>query len=238
MNSQINLSSSLTLNNNGSDAYIGDTINATYTVKNSANFAITTGLGICARLNGVNVDLGYNSNLTIPANSTINISYSYTANASGSYNIFICSQLPNGLWAGSYYPYDITNNLTRSYNFTIYPNPLVTSSVNISPQTSTTPTVGQTVSATFTITNSSSSSVNIGQMILAVRDSNGTNYDFPLSSSITIAGNSTYTYSQSAIFTKPGQYTYFISNLQNGSWNTNYPISGSGITRSGSFTIY
>ena len=235
----INLSSGLSISPSKSNYYVGDSLTASYTVKNNANFSVNVGgLGICARLNGANVDLGFNPSVTIGANSSTTISYTTSLTDQGSLNLFICSQIPNGDWAGSYYPYDITNTLIRSSTITVNPNPLITTSVSISPQSNTTPTAGQNVTASFTITNSSSSSVNIGQMALAVRNSNGGNFDFALTSPITISPNTSYTYSQSQVFANAGQYTFFVVNFKNGVWNTNYPTPGANTITSGSFKIY
>jgi hypothetical protein len=236
INGSIQLDSSLSISSS-STIYVGDKITASYTVKNESSFPISAGgFGVCARLNGKNYDFGFSNNETIQANSSINISYSKTISEPGNLDIFICSfneQL--GGWVGNIYPYNIDGYI-RNNSFAVKDNPLITSGVTISPAN---PVSGQPVTASMEITNASSSSITIETLVIAARDPNGKNVDFPADTNVTIPANSTYKYSKTKTFSAPGNYTFFISGIKNGYWNNSYPESdiNSSITRSGSFVI-
>jgi len=227
INGSITISKGLTIDK--SPIYVGDTITASYKVSNSANYNIQAGgLGVCARLNGINYDFGYNPQVTIPANSEITITYSKKMTQPGGMEVLICSYLPQvGRWTSDIYPYNI-NKLIRTISSKVQDNPLITTSVATNP---THPIAGQTVTATFTVTNASSSSVDVGALIVAARDPSGKNVDFPLTENVVIAANSTYTYSKSRVLAVPGSYTLFVSRFKDGAWNANYLKAAVGINK-------
>ena len=76
----------------------------------------------------------------------------------------------------------------------------------------------------FDISNATGSPINIGGMAVAVRDSAGNNYDYPLQDMV-VPARSTVTYSQTKQFTKEDTYSFEIVNFQNGYWNNTQPIS-------------
>jgi hypothetical protein len=235
INGSIQLDSSLSISSS-STIYVGDKITASYTVKNESSFPISAGgFGVCARLNGKNYDFGFSNNETIQANSSINISYSKTISEPGNLDIFICSfneQL--GGWVGNIYPYNIDGYI-RNNSFAVKDNPLITSGVTISPAN---PVSGQPVTASMEITNASSSSITIETLVIAARDPNGKNVDFPADTNVTIPANSTYKYSKTKTFTDSGNYSFFTSSIKDGSWNNSYPkSSSSSIVRSGSLIV-
>ena len=235
INGSIQLSSSLTTNS-PSTSYVGDQITATYAIKNESEFPISAGgFGICARLNGKNYDFGFSNNVTIPANGLVNISYSKTISEPGNLDIFVCSFNDKlGGWVGNIYPYNI-DGYVRSGSFTVKDNPLITSNVVLSP---TNPIVGKPVTATIAITNSSNNPVTLETIVVAARDAGGRNVDFPADSNITIAANSTYTYTKTRDFTTPGSHIFFVSSIKGGFWNNSYPESNnSSIIRNGSFVV-
>ena len=234
INGTITISQPLTVNK--SNIVVGDTINASYEVSNSANYNVIAGeFGICARINGKNYDLGFNSESTIAANSKKIITYSKTINEAGDINIFTCSFLDQlGGWASDKYPYNISN-LQRTLTIQVKDNPLITTNVSFSPAS---PAAGQPVTAAFTITNASSSSVNAGSPVVAMRSPNGRNVDFAMDEPVTIAANSTYTYSKTTTFNEAGTYTFFVSNYKDGGWNADYPKSSdSNILRKGTIQV-
>lgn len=233
VNGTLSISSGLLLDATSYAA--GDTVTASYEVTNSADFAVQAGgLGICARQNGQNLDFGYKAANEIPAKGKITVSYPRQITNSGDLTIFICSfHTQLGGWAGDRYPYN-PGSLPKSVAAIINDNPLVTTSVSFNPAT---PIIGQPVTATFSITNSSSNPVTIGAPALAVRGPNRINADFSLDSLITIGAGSTYTYSKTNTFTVPGTHNYFITNKKDGVWNDNYPKSGPSAARSGSIEV-
>lgn len=234
INSPIILSKQLMINDDS--PLVGDVVTASYEVSNSASYDIQAGgFGVCARLDGINYDFGFITSNIITASGKKTISFSKKIDKSGTLNIFICSYLSQmGGWVGDRYPYNI-NILTKNITLKVQDNPLITTSVSLSP---TEPAINQPVTATFAITNSGSSPVDIGKVAIAVRDPDGKNADFPPDIDITIQANSTYTFSKQKIFTKTGKYTFFFSNYKNGVWDSSYPKSmNNSIIRSGSFTI-
>ena len=67
--------------------------------------------------------------------------------------------------------------------------------------------------------------------MIAARDPNGLNIDFPLTTNIVIAANSTYTYSQSRILNVSGTNTFYITRYKDGAWNANYLKAAVGVDR-------
>jgi len=80
------------------------------------------------------------------------------------------------------------------------------------------------ITISFDLRNNTNASVNVGSMMVAVRDANGNNYDFGFTP-MTIAGGATATYSATTTLANEGIYTFWITNLSNGQWNDNYPVS-------------
>ncbi len=233
-NGTITISKGLTVNK--SSVLAGDTVTASYEITNSANYTVEAGgFGICARLNGENYDFGFNPTNNIPNNSSLTVSYSKKIENSGTLMIFSCSFLPQiGGWVGDTYPYNI-NNLTKTSTLQVKENPLITTGVSFSP---TSPAIGQPVTATFTVTNSSSSPVSMGSPTVAVRGPRGTNYDFTAESNVTIPANSTFTYSKTRTFTEAGAYIFFTSTLKDNIWNEGYPkLANDNIVRWGTLQV-
>ena len=234
INGTITISKALT--SNKASALVGDTVTVSYEITNSANYAVEAGgFGICARLNGENYDFGFSPNNNIPANSSLTVSYSKKIEKSGSLVIFSCSFLPQvGGWVGDIYPYN-PNNLAKTSTLQVKENPLITTGVSFSPAN---PAVGQLVTVTFTVTNSSSSAVNMGSPTVAVRGPRGTNYDFVAESNVTIPANSTFTYSKTRTFTEAGSYIFFTSTLKDNIWNEGYPkVANDNIVRWGTLQV-
>ncbi len=77
----------------------------------------------------------------------------------------------------------------------------------------------------FDIRNTTGAPINIGGMTVAMRNSSGANFDYPLRS-MTIPAYSTATYQESQVLPAVGEYSMWISNLSNNSWKNDYPVSG------------
>ena len=235
INANVTLSKPLSLDTSN-QLVRGNIITASYEVSNSADYDVSAGgLGICARINGNWYDFGFNDQNIIPARGKITLSYTKTLDQAGTLDIITCSYNASiGGWASLKYPYN-TDGLQRTLSSTVQDNPLVTSSVTLTPAS---PAAGQPVTATMNITNASASPVNIGLIVMAARDSTGKNVDFPFDKDVIIPANSTYNYSETKTFTSPGTYSIFIANLRNNVWSMAYPKSrDSAILRSTSFTI-
>lgn len=115
-----------------------------------------------------------------------------------------------------------------------YGSVLITSPLNV---TSSEGPMGfytqRSVNVSFDIQNTMSSSQNIGDMMTAVRDSQGNNYDFGRQSIVLNPGQ-TYHYSASQVFNNEETYSFSIANYQSAyGWSTNFPASSNtSLTRS------
>lgn len=236
VNGSIVLASNLTVDKPLTNIVQNDIITASFKVENKSTSTVNVGgLGICARLNGQWYDFGFIHNNSLAANSEKTISFSKRIASSGNLELFTCSYNDAlGGWANGSYPYNGTGTVRRLLA-TVKPSPLLNSSVSISQGPLY---AGTDVGASFTIQNTSNQAVNIGRMVLAVRDSKGNNYDFPSENAIIPAGG-TYIFNQLQSFRDAGEYTYFLTNRSSdGNWDTSYPSSASsGIARKGSFSI-
>jgi hypothetical protein len=233
-NGSIVLQSAITLDK--STYYKGDTVHASYIIANNSDISVDVGtVGICARINGQNYDFG-TASLSMNPRSTYTVSYSRTLDQNGVISVFVCSYNSTlGGWVGDYYPY-ANDSTARQRDAFVYDNPLVSSNLSISPSA---PTLFQPVTVTFTLQNSSSNPITIPAVGVAVRDPNGNNVGYPGDSNVTIAANSSYTYSKTKTFiSAPGTYRFWITSLVNNAWNDNYPSSSSGIARTLNTTIY
>ncbi len=208
----------------------GDTINAWFEIKNTADVEVNVGgLGVCARLNGKNYDFGFSHQNKIAPNGRLVFTYNKSIDESGSLTLFICSYNEAvGGWASSFYPYN-TSGLNRSLTFSVADNPTITTGLALS---QVSPVSGQITTATFTIRNDSNTAINIGSLTVAGRSPTGSNVDFPVVNDVIVPAGGEYTYNQSRSFSQPGSnYRFFIANW-NGVWSTTYPGSASdGIVR-------
>ncbi len=83
----------------------------------------------------------------------------------------------------------------------------------------------RSVTVSFDVQNTTNSPQNIGDMMVAVRGSDGSNYDFGRKS-VTIAPGDTYHYSAAQTFNSEDTYTFSIANYQSSTgWSANFPSS-------------
>ena len=237
LNGNIQISKSLTVSSlSDATVYQGETVSASYEVSNTANYdTLVGGLGVCARINGEYYDFGFDGYVVVPANGKRVISYSKKIDQTGSLTMMVCSyHYSLGGWVGGFYPYDTSGTFVRSVTKQVKANPLITTNATFSPND---PIAGQPLTASITITNSSPVDVNIGALVFAARDKNGTNYDFPADLNIIVPANGTITYSKTRSFDSAGIYSYFLANLKDNQWSMTYPASNSGLVRNGTFEI-
>ena len=193
------------------------------TITNSSGSPINIGsMVIGARdPSGRNVDFGIVNDVTIPANGTYDYSSTRKFTSAGNYSLFIANW--NNVWSTSY-PKSYDGSVVRSMTVNVKDNPLITTGIQLSPAN---PNIGDNVTATMTITNSSGSPINIGSMVIGARDPSGRNVDFGIVNDVTIPANGTYDYSSTRKFTSAGNYSLFIANWNN-VWSTSYPKSYDG----------
>lgn len=202
----------------------GQAVTATVKIHNAGSSPVNIGsLVVAARSpSGGNADFPIQNDVIIPAGATYTYSKTKSFSSTGNHTLFIARW--SGVWSTSY-PKSADGSVLRQTTVNILDNPLITTGIGLS---DTSPTIGQPVTATMTITNASASPINIGTMVIAARDSLGNNVDFGVVNDVTIAANGgTYTYSKVRSFSASGSYTLFIANW-NGVWSTTYPKSASG----------
>jgi hypothetical protein len=223
INGSIQMGSSLQVTGPTSP-YIGDTVTASYQVKNTASFDIDAGgLGVCARMNGQNYDFGFIDHKIVPANGTATVSFSKKLDTAGALNLFTCSYNSQLGWASSFYPYDINGDISRQANLTVSDSPIITSGLILGPANFA---INQPVTAYLSIKNFSSADINIGSLTVAARDPGGGNVDFPIKNDVIIPANSQANLTWTRSFTTPGNYTFYLAHW-NGVWDTSYPHSAS-----------
>ena len=74
----------------------------------------------------------------------------------------------------------------------------------------------------FDMYNDSNNSIDVGGMAVAVRDSSGRNYDYPLRSMV-VPAKSYATYTETKTFNKEDDYTFSVANYSGGIWRSDYP---------------
>lgn len=230
------ISSSVTVDSSDR-LYAGDLITARTAIKNIGPVPVSIGdLAIAVRDEaGNNYDFPVANNITVPANSTLPIERSRILPKAGKYTYFLASYR-NGTWSTAY-PITESSAIVRSSTMTLKENPLLVSSLKI---TDSSPAIGHATTATFSIKNSSSNPVYLGNLLVAARDRSGKNVDFPTDTNITIAPNETYTYSKTRSFSTIGEHTAFFANYnsQTDSWNFKTPAGADeSITRSLAFKV-
>jgi hypothetical protein len=234
VNGGATLSAGLTLDK---PTYVnGDTVTASYQVKNISSVAIDVGVvGVCARSGSTNYDFGTQILSLQPLETKI-ITFSKKVQISGVLSVFICSYNETlGGWVGTFYPY-ANDTIARQRDAYIYENPLLINGLSVTPAN---PSIGQNVTAAFTIQNASSNPVTLPFIAVTARDPSGINVGFPGDSNVTIAPNSTYSYTKVRTFSgAPGTYKFWITALRNNTWDDNYPSSASGVIRQLTQTIY
>ncbi len=205
-------------------------VTATFTIRNNSSSPVTVPFVAVAVRDAANNNVGFpgDSNVVIAANSTYTYSKTRTFTGNpGSYRFFVTS-FSNNIWDDAR-PANLPS-APRSITAKVYNNPVISTGLGLSPSS---PSIGEPVTASFTVQNNSSSSVTIPSIGVAVRDAAGNNVGFPGDSNVVIAANSTYTYSKTRTFTgNPGSYRFFVTSFVNGSWNDGYPEALDGIGRS------
>jgi hypothetical protein len=205
-----------------SNPVAGEEVTANFVITNDSEASVNLGLLVVAARDpsGKNVDLPGDEDVVVAAHSTYTYTKSRVFDADGSYTFFIAN-LRGSTWITTY-PTAINNTINRGASLTIKANPVLTTNLSVSPSN---PKVGDTVSAAVTIRNDSPLPVNIGHLVIAARDPQGKNVDFPSDLTLTIPANSSVTYTKSRAFSVAGSYKFFLADFRNNVWSTTYPES-------------
>lgn len=212
----------------------GEPVTASFVMQNNGPADVNIGrIFVAARdPSGNNVDFPSVSNVVVPANGTYTYTQSRSMVAGGNYSLFVAN-FRNNKWDMNY-PKTASSGIARKISVSFKDNPLMTGNLTLSPAN---PSAGQNVTATFTLTNSTSTPVNVGRMLVAGRTPTGANVDFPSATDVIVPANGTYMYSQSRTMPSTGRYSFFVANNRAGLWDMNYPKSASGVSRTTSATV-
>jgi hypothetical protein len=211
----------------------GKNVTASFQVTNPSASPINLGLMAVAVRDpaGRIVDYPADNNVIIQPGATYTYTKTQAFSALGSYGFQIVNYRTGIGW-------NVTTPGgagTRALTATVKQNPRVVSSLSLSPAS---PIAGQNVTATYQIRNDADTAVTVGLMAVAVRGPQGQNYDYAPDTNVTIAPNSTYTYSATQTFPGSGQYGFQIVNYRSDfGWNTNYPVLDSGVAGSASLQV-
>ena len=140
---------------------VGETVTLSYAVKNmGANSVDTGGLWMCVYYNNKAFGLGGDRKVLAP-NETLTISGDLILNATGTFRVVSCGDVPNGTGWLYGYPY-ASSDAERDKTFTIDKSPLLISQAITS--SSATPKVGETVTLSYAVKNMGANSVDTGTL--------------------------------------------------------------------------
>jgi hypothetical protein len=215
---------------------LGQTISGTFTITNKGNAAITfSRLVIGGRLNNDNTcaggcpDFTFANNITLNPGASFNYSGTQLMSRAGSYGFYVAYQKTDGSWVTNV-PADpgVANTANVSVaQATGTPNPVVTSSLLISPngpyQT------GNTLTAQFTITNKGNAAITFTRLVAGGRLNNdgtcaGGCPDFTFANDVTLNPGVSYNYSGTQLMSRAGSYNFYVAYQKtDGSWVTSVP---------------
>ncbi len=139
------------------------------------------------------------------------------------------------------YPGSSAQYYSGSYNFvaayeqwfgSTHAATMITTGLQISQDQYGTTNTNVPVRVSFTITNNTSNTVDLGQMAVAGYDAAGNNVGYPLER-IVMPPYTTYIYSEAQTFSREDTYTFWITSVSSGGvWSDSYPTSaGISVTR-------
>lgn len=218
------------LSGSTSDLHVGQMNTLSFQIKNYGSTAIQPGkVGLALRdPQGNNRDPRWDTP-TINPGQTYTYSVDIMPDQTGVWSAAIGNYQDAVGWNSSL-PVSENSAISRSLTFNVAPSATVTSGLTLSPAQVY---AGDPVNTTFTVTNFSNTPVSIGKMGVAVRDAKDNNLDIGYDDNVTIAANSTYTFTKSAVFTNASQLRLSIANYQSSlGWNDTSPaLDSSSVVR-------
>lgn len=215
----------------------GQPATATFTIKNESDAPIYVGSVFVAARDpyGNNIDFPAEEDLTIPANSTYTYSKSRILYATGKYSFFFANYHRNNDSWHMGYPRSVDGSVQRSIQREVVSNPVVVSNLSVIEGGK----VGSQTTVAIDVRNDGDSPTSVGTFMVAARDPQGRNVDFPAEPAFEIPPHSTRRFTSSRTFTAPGKYTFFTATYNGGIWYRNtYPASvDSSIIREISYPI-
>lgn len=189
---------------------VNQSTTATFTVQNTGGSAISVPYFL------VGARDPSNANVDFPASASVTLQpgqqYTYSASRSfataGAYTA----------WP-AYFDGTNWNQLATPASFTVQaPSPgqlTLTTALALSPAG---PAVGQSTTATFTITNTGGSPVSVQYFLAGARDPSNANVDFPASAAVTLQPGQSYNYSGTRSFSTAGTYTAWPAYFDGTNW--------------------
>lgn len=216
----------------------GDTVSASFIVRNDeANTVKLDEIRVITHdANGRRHDFPSVKDVSIGPGQQLKYYKRRVLNGSGSYRLSIEARLPSGAWSRTW-PVSSSGSIVRQRNITVQPVPdiSVTRDLYFSPKS---PLKGQLTSASFKIRNNESSSVTIPSLVVAARNKNGTNVNFPAVYNLTLNPGEIYTYYERRTFGSIGEHNIWIAaKFPSGRWSTSWPYSSSGIQTRRTFDV-
>ncbi len=210
------------------DAREGDTLTASFKLKNFGTTSIKPGLLKVEAFDSSGKQYQFPStdpNLTIAPGAEYTYSQTRTSPALGTYTFRIVNY-NNSIGWNTALPSSEFSSIARQVKLTVKHPVEITSSLSITPAS---PTAGSPFSASFSVHNFGTTSINIGLLKVEAFDSSGNQYQFASTDpNLTIAPGADYTYSQSTTLAKTGTYTFRIVNKHpTFGWNFTLPSSQS-----------
>jgi hypothetical protein len=217
-------------------AKVGDTLSATFTITNRGGQSITFNRLLAGgRMDGDPncaagcPDFSSASNITLSPGQ----SYSYTGSRkfdrAGAYSHFVSFQKSDGNWVTNV---DTEGGAANSVRITVTAapaRPVVTASLKLS---SGSAKVGDTLSASLTITNRGGQPITLSRLLAGGRMDGDPNCtagcpDFSPANNITLSPGQSYNYKGTRKFDRAGNYSYFAAyQKSDGSWVTNVDTEG------------
>jgi hypothetical protein len=220
-----------------SSAHQGETITATFTMKNFSTKPVNIGrTKVQGSLKGKQYDFPSTpNNLTLQPGQEYTYSNSLDLPDVGKYTFTLMNIRDSVGWSSNF-PVSESSSIARSANVTALDAVTVTSKLSLSAATAHTT---DTITATFTLKNFSTKAVNIGRM-KAEGKVGGVQYDFPSTpDNLVLQPGQEYVYSTSRKLPKIGVYSFRLMNYRiSAGWSAEYPVSEtSNISRTASITI-
>jgi len=153
--------------------------------------------------------------------------YEYrTFDKTDTYKFSVSAKVNTGHWTNTW-PQSANSTITRSKELrSKLPNVSIVRNLWQSPNAN--PKVNQLNSVSFILKNNENRPVTIDSILVAARDRNNANVNFPQVTSITLSPGQSYTYYESRTFALTGKYTMWIAaKLPSGEWSRDWPYSSS-----------
>jgi len=231
----VTITEGLELSTNSSRS--GDTVTATFTMKNFSNKEVGVGrTKVEGRLGTLQYDFPSTpSNLTLQPGEEYVYSKTLALSKIGTYTFKIINHRDSVGWSSNF-PVSETKSVPRTANLTVKHAVTVTQGLSLS---AATVSKSDSITATFKLKNFSTIPMNIGRMKVEAK-LNNTLYSFPSTpDNLTLNPGEEYTYSQSRTIPKAGVYSLRLVNYRSwAGWSFEYPVSEtSSIPRTTTITI-